>query len=114
MTIAYLSVRNISVMKKQERKVISVNTSKGDIKVGDKFVIEVGEIIPDKNGKPLYKIKGFNTLVFDDVGISRLMKKSNLTGPEAIRKAWKNGYDAGRLNMLDCVDEAFDEIRRMR
>ena len=101
-------------MKKQERKVISVNTSKGDVKVGDKFVIEVGEIILDKDGKLLYKIKGFNTLVFDDVGISRLMKKSNLTGPEAIRKAWENGYDAGRLNMLDCVDEAFDELRRMR
>ena len=91
-----------------------VNTSKGDVKVGDKFVIEVGEIILDKDGKLLYKIKGFNTLVFDDVGISRLMKQSNLTGAEALRKAWENGYDAGRLNMLDCVDEAFDELRRMR
>jgi len=92
-----------------------VNTSsKGDIKVGDKFVIEIGEIILSKDGKLLYKIKGFNTLVFDDVGISRLMKQSNLTSAEAVRKAWENGYDAGRLNMLDCVDEAFDEIRRMR
>lgn len=89
-------------------------SSKGDIKVGDKFVIEIGEIILSKDGKLLYKIKGFNTLVFDDVGISRLMKQSNLTSAEAVRKAWENGYDAGRLNMLDCVDEAFDEIRRMR
>lgn len=98
-----------------ERKVVFVNaSSKGDIKIGDKFVIEIGEIILDKSDKLLYKIKGFNTLVFDDFGINRLMKKSNLTGPEAIRKAWENGYDAGRLNMLDCVDEAFDEIRRMR
>lgn len=93
---------------------ISVNTSKGDVKVGDKFVIEVGEIILSKDGKLLYKIKGFNALVFDDVGINRLMKKSNSTSAEALRKAYENGYDAGRLNMLDCVDEAFDEIRRLR
>lgn len=94
---------------------IYVNTSsKGDIKVGDKFVIEVGEIILDKSGKLLYKIKGFGALVFDDVGINRLMKQSSSTSAEALRKAWENGYDAGRLNMLDCVDEAFDELRRMR
>lgn len=93
---------------------ISVNTSKGDVKVGDKFVIEVGEIILSKDGKLLYKIKGFNALVFDDVGISRLMRQPALCSSEALRKAWENGYDAGRLNMLDCVDEAFDEIRRMR
>ena len=93
---------------------ISVNTSKGDVKVGDKFVIEVGEIIPDKNGKPLYRIKGFNALVFDDVGINRLTRPTPIYTYDDIRKAWENGYDAGRLNMLDCVDEAFDEIRRMR
>ena len=101
-------------MKKQERKVISVNTSKGDVKVGDKFVIEVGEIIPDKNGKLLYRIKGFNALVFDDVGISRLTRPTPIYTYDDIRKAWDKGYDAGRLNMLDCVDEAFDELRRMR
>ena len=93
---------------------ISVNTSKGDVKVGDKFVIEVGEIILSKDGKLLYKIKGFNALVFDDVGISRLTRPMPIYTYDDIRKAWENGYDAGRLNMLDCVDEAFDEIRRMR
>ena len=93
---------------------ISVNTSKGDVKVGDKFVIEVGEIILDKNGKLLYKIKGFNTLVFDDVGINRLTRPTPIYTYDDIRKARDNGYNAGRLNMLDLVNEAFDEIRRMR
>ena len=45
-----------------------------EVRVGDKFVIEVCEV----NGNPRkgnrYWIKGFNTLVFDDNGIGRLEK----------------------------------------
>lgn len=46
--------------------------------VGDEFIIEIGEIITPSDGKPLAKIKGFNTLVFDESGLSRL-KPHNVT-----------------------------------
>ena len=46
--------------------------------VGDKFIIEIEEIITPSDGKTLAKIKGFNTLVFDENGLSRL-KPFNVT-----------------------------------
>lgn len=90
---------------------IFVNTSKGDIKVGDKFVIEIGEIIPDKNGKLLYKIKGFNALVFDDVGIDKL-ERSSYTNADLFLKAWENGYDAARDASVNAVEDALKSIKR--
>ena len=46
--------------------------------IGDKFVIEI-ENIALSHGEPLYRIKGFNTLVFDDNGLDRLEKTNNPT-----------------------------------
>lgn len=55
-------------------------------KVGDKFVIEIGEVFKatgtymaygcEENGyeENLYRIKGFNSLVFDDNGLNKLEK----------------------------------------
>lgn len=45
-----------------------------EITVGDKFIVEVGHVYwsPDIGNR--YFIKGFNSLVFDDIGISRLEK----------------------------------------
>ena len=45
-----------------------------EVHVGDKFIIEVGEVEwhPTKGNR--YWIKGFNTLVFDDNGLKRLEK----------------------------------------
>lgn len=45
-------------------------------KVGDKFEIEIGAVLENATGKgnPLYRIKGFASLVFDDNGISILQK----------------------------------------
>lgn len=42
------------------------------VSVGDKFVIEVEKAYQDDKGHLLYKMKGFNTLVFDEIGISKL------------------------------------------
>lgn len=65
-------------------------------KVGDKFVIEIGGEYPEnpfengENGKAptmLYKIKGFNSLVFDENGLDRLEKAKNLE-----RLAYDEGY----------------------
>ena len=49
------------------------------VSVGDKFVIEVEKAYQDDKGHLLYKMKGFNTLVFDEIGISKL-KEKNLDG----------------------------------
>ena len=49
--------------------------------VGDKFVIEIGEVynsgLPFENDDEpctLYRIKGFNSLVFDENGLDKLKK----------------------------------------
>lgn len=43
-------------------------------KQGMQFIIEVEEIFySDEGSKPLYRIKGFDSLVFDDYGLSKLM-----------------------------------------
>lgn len=44
---------------------------------GDKFVIEIGEVIERHSEPPLYKIAGFNALVFDEFGLNRLGKLTN-------------------------------------
>lgn len=44
-------------------------------RAGDCLVIEVGSVLTGDDGKPLYKIKGFNALVFDDNGLDRLERK---------------------------------------
>lgn len=44
------------------------------ISKGDQYIIEIGEVLED--GK-LGKIKGFNSLVFDEEGLRRLDKLSN-------------------------------------
>lgn len=44
---------------------------------GDRFMIEVESVLTGEDGKPLYKIKGFNALVFDDNGLDRLERAGN-------------------------------------
>lgn len=43
-------------------------------KKGDKFIIEIDDIVGKQYGHELYSIKGFNTLVFDGVGLDKLEK----------------------------------------
>lgn len=42
------------------------------VKSGDKFVIEIESVFGGKNGEKLYRVKGFNSLVFDDYGLEKL------------------------------------------
>ena len=47
------------------------------VKSGDKFIIEVEEVYVsahdnDKQPQRLYRIKGFNSLVFDESGLDKL------------------------------------------
>lgn len=39
---------------------------------GDKFVIEIDSVFAGKKGSLLYRVKGFNSLVFDDYGLEKL------------------------------------------
>lgn len=39
---------------------------------GDKFIIEIDSVFGGKNGEKLYRVKGFNSLVFDDYGLEKL------------------------------------------
>lgn len=41
-------------------------------KVGDKFEIEIAQVIESVGGNTLYRIKGFNALIFDDHGLNKL------------------------------------------
>lgn len=48
-------------------------------KVGDKFIIEIEEVFKATGtymacGENLYRVKGFNSLVFDDNGLNKLEK----------------------------------------
>ena len=42
------------------------------MKVGDKYVVEIAEVIGRNGGKQIAMIKGFNTLVFDKSGLEKL------------------------------------------
>lgn len=53
---------------------------------GDRFVIEVESVLTGEDGKPLYKIKGFNALVFDDNGLDRLERAENKGDPESLHR----------------------------
>ena len=46
---------------------------------GDRFAIEIAEVMGTKNGKAMYRIKGFGALIFDDFGLDRL---EQLEAPE--------------------------------
>ena len=53
-------------------------------KVGDKFIIEIAEVYENElsgidvfeaaTSEPLYRIKGFNSLVFDKNGLDKIEK----------------------------------------
>ena len=60
-------------------------------KKGDKFVIEIGDEYKSESGNVLYRIKGFNSLVFDKGGLDRL-KEFNLS---KIQEDMKDARDDG-------------------
>lgn len=74
------------------------------IKVGDKFIIEIGTIAELPDGKKKYFIKPFESLVFDKIGLAQL---------EPVEKAWENelekakefaykdGFENGKLWAID-------------
>lgn len=56
-------------------------------KAGDKFVIEIESCLKCKDGD-LYKIKGFNALVFDNNGLKRLERVGGIVVPPVPEIDW--------------------------
>lgn len=54
------------------------------VSVGDKFVLEVAEILEGMSQSKLYRMKGFNALVFDEIGIEKLTK---------LQDVWPTNYE---------------------
>ena len=65
-----------------------------DYKPGDRFIIEIESVLKE-NGTTLYKIRGFNALVFDEVGLGRLPPMDSETINLIDRKSYKSGYNTG-------------------
>lgn len=57
--------------------------------IGDKFIIEIEKEMSLEVDEPLYKIKGFNALVFDGNGLDRLERYEE---PESER-GWEEVTD---------------------
>lgn len=85
-------------------------------KVGDKFVVEIGDIYETTSNLPfedeLYKISGFNSLVFNDFGLDKLDKldsdyiTDNFT--ELQDDLYDSGYVDGMLKTWGIAKELFE------
>jgi hypothetical protein len=79
------------------------------MKVGDKYIIEIEEVIR-RNGAPqIARVKGFNALVFDKYGLEKLE-------PYDGEKLYRKGYDEGhRTGMIDGITNIkIDEVSYQR
>ena len=79
------------------------------MKVGDKYIIEIEEVIR-RNGAPqIARVKGFNALVFDKYGLEKLE-------PYDGEKLYRKGYEEGhRTGMIDGVmNIKVDEVSYQR
>ena len=63
--------------------------------MGDKYILELEDKPFHKgNGDFLYRVKGFNSLVFDMTGIGKLTPYTEPDLEQVRKEAYKNGYDA--------------------
>lgn len=76
--------------------------------VGDRFIIEIGAIADvqglgadNDNIDTLYKVKGFNSLVFDDNGIKKLAKAKDLK--DEVKEAYNKGYAKAMEDIQEVV-----------
>jgi hypothetical protein len=72
------------------------------MKVGDKYIIEIEEVIR-RNGAPqIARVKGFNTLVFDKYGLEKL---EPYDGEKVYLKGYENGYKNGKNAVMNESEE---------
>ena len=60
-------------------------------KEGSKYVITVDKVFKDEHGNKLYRIRGFNSLVFDSRGITKLSPYETPLLTSAVKKAYDEG-----------------------
>lgn len=73
-------------------------------KVGDKFEIEIAEVFNSALVNQLYRIKGFNSLVFDKNGLDKLKKVKDYQSE--IEKAYADGKMDGYMQGRKEAEEA--------
>ena len=87
-------------------------------KTGDKFVLEIGEVLHDntENQKPYYRVRNFNALIFDDEGISRLcpfievIERSQMIGEAVMEWLGKEGdWFQTKDDVKEWLDDSFRE-----
>lgn len=72
--------------------------------IGDKYVIEIAEEFTDSNNNKLYRIKGFNSLVFDKNGLYKLTKYKDYE--EALDKACEQ---LSKFQKVIYIEQGIDE-----
>lgn len=79
-----------------------VTNMESKYKSGDKFIIEIDseyckhdDFGGFRTDKPLYHIKGFNSLVFDETGLKKLKKYSEPNIEDIHKDGYKEGYQYG-------------------
>ena len=89
-------------------------------KKGDKFVIEIEEVydasnaceldVDNKLPLKLYKMKNFNSLVFDINGLKRLDRLDDKKLQEAFESCYEQGYSDGRISVVfDIMNEDLED-----
>lgn len=80
--------------------------------MGDKYVIEVEKVYKAKNYKgegpdKLYRIKGFNTLVFDQFGLDKMEKYNPENDEFVFDQRYEDGYEKGLYKAWEIVSELY-------
>ena len=91
-------------------------------KVGDKFIIEIAEVYENvlsgidvfeaATSEPLYRIKGFNSLVFDKNGLDKL-EKSKESLPIPYSEAYETGMNDAWAIARELSETRYDECTEM-
>lgn len=84
--------------------------------VGEKFIIEIDKMYLDYNGNKLYKVKGFNSLVFDEAGLQKLTVYSatphniEIDSKETLDHAYARGWNDGTNKAFETLNATVKDM----
>jgi len=84
--------------------------------VGKKFIIEIDKMYLDYNGNKLYKVKGFNSLVFDEHGLQKLTAYSDMSHniemdpEETLSHAYARGWNDGTNKAFETLNATIKDM----
>lgn len=82
--------------------------------MGKKYIIELEDKPFNKgNGDFLYRVKGFNSLVFDMTGINKLIPYTEPDLEQVRKEAYERGYETAKHECEDCPKQAYTDAIRM-